>query len=95
MTTAQSEQQRLIEFRVGDRVKYEVMANTFGVVTAICRRKFMTRSALRINDLLDRNWNWVGQQLVRVRCVSGFKGIEDHWYESNRFTLVTDQIEGA
>lgn len=84
-----SEQQRLVEFRVGDVVEYRVM-NTPCVVTAVCRRKFMTKFALR-----DPEWNWIGQQLVRVRSISGYRGIEDNWQPSNLFRLAADQKAGA
>jgi hypothetical protein len=88
------EQQRLVEFKIGDVVKYRVMANTVCVVTAVCRRKFMTKHAFRINNIIDAKdgaeWNWIGQQLVRVRCINGFKGIEDHWEPANLFTSADD-----
>lgn len=89
-----SEQQRLVEFRVGDVVEYTVM-NTLCVVTAVCRRKFMTKGAFRSNTTRDAEWNWIGQQLVRVRSISGYRGIEDNWQPSNLFRLAADQKAGA
>ena len=93
-TTTTSEQQRLIEFKKGDVVEYRVTVNTVCVVTAVCRRKFMTKGAFRTNDIMGADdgadWNWVGQQLVRVRCIKGYKGIEDHWEPANLFRLAAD-----
>lgn len=90
-----SEQQRLVEFRVGDVVEYTVTAKTVCVVTAVCRRKFMTKGAFRSNTTRDAEWNWIGQQLVRVRSISGYRGVEDDWKPSNLFRLAADQKAGA
>lgn len=94
-----NEQERLVEFKKGDVVEYIVMVNTVCVVTAVCRRKFMTKGAFRTNEIIatgdGAEWNWVGQQLVRVRCIKGYKGIEDHWEPANLFRLAADQKAGA
>lgn len=94
-----NEQERLVEFKKGDVVEYIVMVDTVCVVTAVCRRKFMTKGALRTNEIISTgdgaDWNWVGQQLVRVRCIKGYKGIEDHWEPANLFRLAVDQNAGA
>lgn len=84
--TDEEEQQRLVEFKKGDTVAYRLMANTGGVVVAVCRRKFASKS--RIDD------TWIGQQLVKVRFTYGCTLHEGDWLPANKFRLV-ESSEGS
>lgn len=83
--TAAEEQQRLVEFKRGDAVASRVMMGTSGVVIAVCRRKFASRS--RIAD------TWIGQQLIKVHFTKGCTLNEGEWLPSNEFVPLesTDQ----
>ena len=85
--TPEEQQQRLVEFRIGDIVAYRVMANTSGVVIAVCRRKFASRS--RVLD------TWIGQQLVKVRITSGCTLHDGDWLPANQFVLIDSATTSA
>lgn len=78
--TDEEQRQRLVEFKKGDTVAYRVMVNTGGVVVAVCRRKFASKS--RIDD------TWIGQQLVKVHFTYGCILHEGDWLPANLFRLV-------
>lgn len=85
--TPEEQQQRLVEFSIGDTVKYRIAANTVGVVTAVCRRKFASKS---------RVWDtWIGQQLVKVRITSGSTLRQGEWLPANMFILIDSATTSA